>query len=188
MPNPCYKIVTDHVGLFQGDILPDCPYSVLLAIPPDDIGTREYPEVPVQIDLHDAAIIMSQSCDLRPRKEGKKKGEDRIDNVVFCPVHTLKEFEEKLRDGDVRTQLSRGRRIGFYLLPQTPSKALFKGDLLVADFHNTFSLPIKIVRQLILPKGRRLRIKSPYRESLSQAFARFFMRVALPDDDDNPGF
>lgn len=184
MPDPCYRIVTDHVGLFQGDILPDCPYSALLAIPPDDIGTREHPDVPVQIDLHDGAIIMSQSCDLQPRKEGKKKGEDRIDNVVSCPVHALREFEEKHRDGDVRKELSRGRRIGFYLLPQTPDGAFFKGDSLVVDFHNTFSLPIKLVRQLILRKGRRLRVKSLYRESLSQAFGRFFMRVALPDDDD----
>jgi hypothetical protein len=30
--------------------------------------------------------------------------------------------------------------------------------------------------------GRRLRLLPPYREHLSQAFARFFMRVGLPVD------
>ncbi len=175
-------MVPDHVTLFQGDILPNCPFPVLLEIPPDDIGAGECPEVQTRLDIYDSAIILSQSCDLQPRE-----GKDKIENVVLCPIHALMLFEKKCGCSKMRNELSRGRRIGFHLLPETPNRAFFNGDCLVVDFHNTFSVPIKLVRQLILPKGRRLRIKSPYRESLSQAFARFFMRVALPDDYDNPG-
>jgi len=44
-----------------------------------------------------------------------------------------------------------------------------------------FSLPVRFVRKKAAD-GRRLRLLPPYREHLSQAFARFFMRVGLPVD------
>ncbi|MBN2208523.1 MAG: hypothetical protein JW759_04430 [Candidatus Coatesbacteria bacterium] len=185
MPNPCYKLVTDPADMFQGDILTGCPCALLSEIPSDDILTRGYGTCPADIAVYDA-IILSQSCDLQPRKEGKKKGEDRIDNVVFCPIYPLEAFEKK-HGPDLCKKVTAGKVIGLYSLRKTPLNSIFKGDRLVANFHNTFSLPIEVVRQLILRKGRRLRLRSPYRESLSQAFGRFFMRVALPGDEDGPG-
>ncbi len=130
------------------------------------------------------AIILSQSCDLQPRKSGKRSGEDRIDNVAFCPVYTLKDFENK-NGRDLCKKVVAGKIIGLYLLRKAPVNSLFNGDRLVVDFRNLFVLPMKIVRELITCLGQRLRLTSPYRENLSQAFGRFFMRVALPDDD-NP--
>ena len=56
----------------------------------------------------------------------------------------------------------------------------------VVDFHEVFSLPVHFL-ELWLSRGgnRRLRLLPPYREHLSQAFARFFMRVGLPVDIDD---
>lgn len=53
-------------------------------------------------------------------------------------------------------------------------------DIRVADFRTVFSLPVAFAGRIAVKNGRRLRLRSPYREHFSQAFARFFMRVALP--------
>jgi len=39
-----------------------------------------------------------------------------------------------------------------------------------------------ILEELVTHTGKRLRLCPPYREHLAQAFARFFMRVGLPQD------
>jgi hypothetical protein len=51
----------------------------------------------------------------------------------------------------------------------------------VVDFHDIYSLP-KIFLESFLRERKKLRIRlsPPYREHLSQSFARFFMRVGLP--------
>jgi hypothetical protein len=43
-------------------------------------------------------------------------------------------------------------------------------------------LPFPFLSSLAAANGKRLRLLPPYREHLSQAFARFFMRVGLPTD------
>lgn len=48
------------------------------------------------------------------------------------------------------------------------------------DFREIHSLPIKYLQAHALKIGNRWRLKSPYLEHFSQAFARFFMRVGLP--------
>lgn len=59
------------------------------------------------------------------------------------------------------------------------------GDLstphLVVDFREIFTLPRTFIESLVSQRTTpRLRLLPPYREHLSQAFARFFMRVGLP--------
>jgi hypothetical protein len=51
----------------------------------------------------------------------------------------------------------------------------------VVDFHEVFTLPRPVLESLLRARGRvRPQLLPPYREHLSQAFARFFMRVGLP--------
>ncbi|MHB1424077.1 MAG: hypothetical protein ACYC3I_12945 [Gemmataceae bacterium] len=52
----------------------------------------------------------------------------------------------------------------------------------VVDFHRLFTLPKMFVSRFAANVGPRLRLRSPYREHLAQAFARYFMRVGLPHD------
>jgi hypothetical protein len=52
----------------------------------------------------------------------------------------------------------------------------------LVDFGRIFGLPKPFVTQFAASQGKRLRLRSPYREYLSQSFARFFMRVGLPQD------
>ena len=50
----------------------------------------------------------------------------------------------------------------------------------VVDFHRVFVLSKSVVVAVARSAGPRLRLRSPYREYLAQAFARYFMRVGLP--------
>jgi len=51
----------------------------------------------------------------------------------------------------------------------------------LVDFHEIFTVPRAFLESLIKQRGKiRFRLLPPYREHLSQAFARFFMRVGLP--------
>lgn len=52
----------------------------------------------------------------------------------------------------------------------------------VVTFHRLYSLPKPFLRGFAASLGPRLRLRSPYREHLAQAFARYFMRVGLPHD------
>jgi hypothetical protein len=51
---------------------------------------------------------------------------------------------------------------------------------LVVDFREIYSLPFDYLAERTNLLGRRWRLRSPYLEHFSQAFARFFMRVGLP--------
>ena len=57
----------------------------------------------------------------------------------------------------------------------------------VVHFADVTSLPVKFLESWLIRAGTsRLRLLPPYREHLSQAFARFFMRVGLPQDIELP--
>jgi hypothetical protein len=55
----------------------------------------------------------------------------------------------------------------------------------VVDFLELYTLPRGLLEALLRSRGvPRVRLLPPYREHLSQAFARFFMRVGLPQPID----
>lgn len=56
----------------------------------------------------------------------------------------------------------------------------FVQDYYIINFKDIFSVPVDLARTIACQNGKRLRLCPPYREHLSQAFARYFMRVGLP--------
>jgi hypothetical protein len=74
----------------------------------------------------------------------------------------------------------KGRLPSFHLLAESTLDG-FKRGVRVVDFRRVYSLPVAFVRKRASLSGR-LRLMPPYREHLSQSFARFFMRVGLPID------
>ncbi len=52
----------------------------------------------------------------------------------------------------------------------------------VVEFPSAYSIPINFLRSFAGAQGKRLRLRSPYKEQLSHAFGNFFPRVALPID------
>jgi hypothetical protein len=51
----------------------------------------------------------------------------------------------------------------------------------IVEFHEVHTLPRAFLESILTQRKQpRFRLRPPYREHLSQAFARFFMRVGLP--------
>jgi len=150
----------------QGDFIKECP----VVMPPSEISD----ELDVEIIKYDV-VIMSQSCDLVQRK---------LDLVLVCPVWPLSEFENRsdfFRSRRGKEALRQGNVPGYHLLNKSDIKG-FETEYLVVDFRSVYSVPFNFLIDLAKRRGKRLRLLPPYREHLSQAFARFFMRVGLPVD------
>lgn len=164
---PWYTIVDGKETLLQGDFISSCP----VVIPPLAIEPGKVPADVIEYDV----VVMSQSCDLV---------QDKIDLVLVCPVWRLTEFGEKnpyYRGKEGKEALRRGYLPGYHLLNKCEISG-FETELLVVDFRSVYSVPFDFILELARKRGKRLRILPPYREHLSQAFARFFMRVGLPVD------
>lgn len=163
---PWFEVVNGKKKLLQGDFIKECA----IVTPPSEISDE--PEVSiVNYDI----IIMSQSCDLEQRK---------IDLVLVCPIWPLSEFEKRsgyFKSKEGKEELRRGHLPGYHLLNKCEKNG-FETDYLVVDFRNVYGVPFNFIVDLAKKRGKRLRLLPPYREHLSQAFARFFMRVGLPVD------
>lgn len=164
---PWYDIVEGE-EILQGDFLKSCP----VIVPPKkfESGGR----VPADVIEYDV-VIMSQSCDLVQAK---------IELVLVCPVWPLNLIESKsefFKSKKGKEQLRQGNVPGYHLLNKCEKEGFIQ-DFMVVDFHNVYGVSLEFVINFVKDQGKRLRLLSPYREHLSQAFARFFMRVGLPAD------
>lgn len=161
-----FWVEISETALRQGDWLPHCLVPVLgpeLA----SAGTHE-----VTADEYDL-IVVTQSCDLEQRK---------IRLVASCPIYSVAEFEtvnpaftKKGRWNEVL----KGRVEGLHLLA-SPANPANNREALVVDFREIYSLPFDYLVSQAVQLNSRWRLRSPYLEHFSQAFARFFMRVGLP--------
>ena len=121
--------------------------------------------------------LFSQSCDLAIRADGECEATD----VLLCPFY----FKHDLRDHPVFRkeeaweEVRKGRRPFFHVLNECRLGG-HKQDFVLIDFHAVFTLGVSLVRGFVEQLGDQLRLLPPYREHLSQAFARLFMRVGLP--------
>ena len=158
---------TEGRDLAQGDLLPRCQMPVFRGA---SVDSGEIQEEFIETAT---LIVLTQSCDLENNK---------VPNVAMCPIYTLPEFEavnpafkKQIEWENVR----KGRRDALHLLagPDDPGNNL---DSQVADFAHIVSLPVDYLANHAESLGQRWRLKSPFLEHFSQAFARFFMRVGLP--------
>ncbi len=182
----------------QGDLIEACPVAVFK----DELVFNENDDLNALLETlrgavglqTERAIVMTQACDLEQKK---------VRNAILCPAYRLSQFrtdwEEAWtarrgalpKESDWKAHINgikAGRIWNFTLLRKREAVAdvQMTTETTVVDFHEVFSLPVHFL-ELWLSKGgnRRLRLLPPYREHLSQSFARFFMRVGLPLDIDD---
>lgn len=165
---PWIKIV-EADDLEQGDIFERCPAF----IPPDDIPDN-IDEVEVGYHTLDL-IVMSQSCDLA-------KGREKIEHVCLCKLTTIPNFiyREKPASRNILEDIRSGKIPRYHMIDCSVCTGLER-DIRIVDLQQVYSLPLAFLRRRA-SKERHLRLLPPYREHLSQAFARVFMRVGLPID------
>ncbi|MFH1051836.1 MAG: hypothetical protein V1779_13020 [bacterium] len=167
MNYPVYDIV-DENNLQQGDLIKSCP----IIIPPNNYSPNEKYDVDTaEYDV----VVMSQSCDLK---------QDKIDIILVCPYYPfnfLEEQSEYYRSLRGKEELRKGLIPGYHLLHPCDEKG-FETNLLFVDFRNIFGVHKNFLKEHVKKINKRIRLLPPYREHLSQAFARYFMRVGLPID------
>jgi hypothetical protein len=120
-------------------------------------------------------VVVSHSCDL---EQGK------LENIIVCPHFSLAEMEESaphLKQKGMKDKLRRGTEPSYHMLAACDLEGK-RREIRVVDFRNIFSLPLASAQEVARTNGQRLRLRSPYLEHFSQAFARLFMRVALPTE------
>ena len=168
---PWYEVVDNSEPILQGDFYSSCPVFIPSA---EGNSISEEATVPIEVMQYDV-IVMSQSCDLLQKK---------IDLVLVCPVWNLNEFELKndfIKSKKGKETLRQGNIPGYHLLNKCEFDD-FEREYTVVDFRETYSLPFSLLKDIAKNQQKRLRLLPPYREHLSQAYARFFMRVGLPID------
>lgn len=159
--------VAEAGDLEQGDIIPNCP-----CFSPE--GPLESGEaISLRWQERDL-IVLSQSCDLM-------KGREKLSDVLLASIWKPSELRGHLATPKGLEDARRGNLPSVHLLAQIDFAGLEPG-VRVVDFRSVFTLPIDFLREQAAASVKRLRLLPPYREHLSQAFARFFMRVGLPVD------
>jgi hypothetical protein len=154
--------------LRQGDYLPGC--FVPLFHP--DFGQALEVAESIEVREYDC-IVLTQSCDLENQKAPL---------VALCPLFALAAYEAvepRLAQKGEWERVRQGRVEGLHLLA-SPTEPDNNRACLVVDFRHIYSLPVAYLEALARSLGPRWHLQSPYLEHLSQAFARFFMRVGLP--------
>ncbi|MBI5195244.1 MAG: hypothetical protein HZA10_02860 [Nitrospirae bacterium] len=167
---PWYEIIDNDEPVLQGDFLLSCPVFA----PVYDAVLKEGATPSFEIVEYDV-IIMSQSCDLASKK---------LDLVLVCPLWKLSDLEVReafIKSSKGKETLRQGNMPGYHLLNKCVING-FQREYMVADFRNTYSVHFDLINDISKKQAKRLRLLPPYREHLSQAYARFFMRVGLPID------
>lgn len=168
--NSWYEIVEDD-SLEQGDILFACPIVV-----PSSKLTFPLPTASAKAELQlTDVVVMTQSCDLV---------NDKLEDIILCPHWGLKEagqMDATLGSKNTWKLILKGHKYRYTMLEGFQSQEV-PMSIRIVDFGRIFSLPRNFVLQFAASQGKRLRLSPPYREHLSQSFARFFMRVGLPQD------
>ena len=167
---PWFGIVEGAV-LEQGDLLEQCP----VYRPQTEAAYPSGEFLLFDEELRDV-IVLTQSCDLA-------SGREKVSEVLLCPVWQRSQFQPPHHLSTPRgmEDVRRGVVPGFHLIAASSVPGMER-EVRVVDFRRVYSLPVGFVRRQAGLAGARLRLLPPYREHLSQAFARCFMRVGLPVD------
>ncbi len=186
MPDVWYETVEADTRLMQGDLIIDCP---LIAWQPDEPNLQGTKEAEVlkgmTLAIEADVIVMTQACDLENEK---------VRNVILCPHLSISDFRQVWEDDTKRRgenpnskawrnlcdDICKGYLWNLSMLNSCEAGSLMI-DHRIVDFSDVYTVPRIFLESLLRQRAQpRLRLLPPYREHLSQAFARFFMRVGLP--------
>ena len=154
----------------QGDILLKCP----VLLPPKRLAADKPQEATTVVTPTDV-VVVSQTCDL-------VKDREKLEYVLLCGLWERSELALGQLSKPDGLEKARKGYMSYVHLINSCSIAGFEREPTIVDFRCIYSLPIGFVREFALNARERLRLMPPYREHLSQALARYFMRVGLPVD------
>ena len=114
---------------------------------------------------------MTHSCDMQRNNPPE---------VLLCHLYQRSAIQSghRLSRAENLENARKGAMPPFHVLSGCDFPDL-RREITVVDFRRVYTLPFEFVKQEA-QRRLHLRLLPPYREHLSQAFARFFMRVGLP--------
>lgn len=163
---PWYETV-EGSELEQGDILHNFPVTA--------VRGAAKPEAEPELSIvFRSVIVLTQTCDI------PKKAQTSLLLSQITDYDSLaKNNEGIVRSKDFRRKLVDNQEIAFFLLKQRTEQPPLNWS--VASFRDVYVSPKEEVQILAQDLGVRLRLRSPYKEHLAQSFAKFMMRVGLPE-------
>ncbi len=173
MSDTWYEVVLGP-DLEQGDILLDLPVPRVTSAASGDLQ----PGKPLQVEVHEtSSIVLTQSCDL---------AHDKVNEVLLANVVSYDEFVRQARQQGnsyyestkFRDALRQGFMPAYALLHEHRDQPVLQWSMV--DFRRLHVAPKERCRNHAKALGARLRLRSPYREHVSQSYARYMMRVGLP--------
>ena len=167
MSNTWYELINGE-NLEQGDILK----GVEVIKPTLKFLNGETNKVDTEIN---DVIILTQSCDLA----NKKTPWVQVTPVVSLSV--MKSKFQQFKDVKALESIRRGYQPKYHMINECTLES-FEHEVSILDFRNVYTLPFDYVLDKAKQEGNRVRLTSPYKEHMSQAYAKFFMRVGLPND------
>lgn len=143
--------------LEQGDILLACKIPILV----------KEGSITKLFELSSSFIVLNQSCDLivQPNKEIA-----RAEHILLAEAQALDLSRENY------SKIYKGQQPGLYILPRRSSKSEPKTNLVI-NFNR-----LHAIKPDLLPdfsKVKRVRLRTPYREHMIQAFVNTYARIAL---------
>ncbi len=111
----------------------------------------------------------------------EKKDTVDLDVAVYDVLDQFGEWHANFKEPGPREEMRRGYLARYHMLAASKVGGLER-PLSVVDFTSVHALPLQFLKDLLAEADQRLQLISPYTEHLSQAFAHFFMRVALPEE------
>jgi len=177
---PWYALVEESEELEQGDFIDDFEVLIPTYIPTETkAGMSDTPKYQTKgISRNYNVVIVSQSCDL---DNGK------LEYVLMCPRVSYSEYLELYKSSNPKNVVNnleyirQGRQHKYCMLNQCNLPS-FPSEIQIVDLGTVFSVPYSIIKQMAKSYSKRLRLLSPYKEKLAQAFAYYYMRIALPID------
>lgn len=170
--SPWYSSVAGEV-LEQGDLFYGFPVlvpeltseDILMYLSGTDLSEIDQK---ASIKLLDV-VVMTQSCDLENNK---------IETVMLCPIWSLDDFKPYLGRAK-RNNIRKGNMNEYHLLNSSEELGI---SFTLVEFSRLYMTSKDALIEFAKSVESRPRLNPPYKEHLSQAFARYFMRVGLPSN------
>jgi hypothetical protein len=174
-PSPWYE-ETDDPEIDQGDIFLEIPCIQTPTDPKSYIqGAGEADWLAVKLEMR-KGIVITHSCDIAPNGNPPERD---ANHVLFCRIYLENDpgsenhFEKKEWNS-----ICTGHRETLYALDNC-SLGTKSFSRAVVDFLEIWTLPIDVALSLAKNQSH-IRLKNPYKEHFSQAFAKCLMRVDRP--------
>jgi len=166
---PWYETVDDD-DIKQGDIFEKIEVLQLADDWVDGVTT----EANFRAEERDV-IVMSQTCDMATEPP-------KISEILLCPLCYRREITEGHLLSDKGMEDARRGNLPRFLLLAECNLPNLEREVRIVEFSPIFTLPLAHLRKKAAEVDQRIRLRPPFREHLSQSFARFFMRVGLPTE------